>query len=160
MKLYEYHEAFLNILALFDNPEVDEETITYALQDLNMGFEAKCENIAKWSKSLLLEAEAIKLEEQRLAKRRKALECRAESNKRYMEDAMRLTGKMKFSTPLFSFNISNNPQSLRISDDAVIPSEFLKVTTTVDKKELLAAVKNGLVIDGVEAVQTSSLKIR
>lgn len=160
MKLYEYHEAFHNIIALFDDESIDSSVIQNALVGLHMDFETKCENIAKWNKALSLEAESIKLEEQRLAKRRKALENRVENNKSYMEGMMKLTGKTKFNTPLFSFNISKNAPTLKISEEAEIPQEFIKVTTAIDKRELLTAIKNGLSIEGVEITQSESLKIR
>ena len=160
MKLYDYNEAFKNIIDLFEDDTIDKDILEKALADLHLGFEEKCENVARWNKALKLEAEAIKEEEARLAKRRRTLENRAESNIAYLEEMMKLTGKTKFKTPLFTFYISKNTPSLNIGEEAVIPEEYIKNVTSIDKRELLAAIKAGLEVEGVEIIQNESLKIR
>ncbi|MCV2528163.1 siphovirus Gp157 family protein, partial [Melissococcus plutonius] len=62
----------------------------------------------------------------------------------------------KFRTPLFSFGIQNNTPKVEITDESLIPEEFIKTETKIDKKAI-KAVGN---VPGVKIVQTESLRIR
>lgn len=160
MKLYEISEAFKNIELLLENEEVSKEDMHYALSDLNMAFDEKADNIVNLIKSLNAEAEAIKQEEKRLADRRKAKENQANNLKAYLENSMILANKKKFKTLKFSYNIQANPPSLNIENEDYIPNDFYITNRTLNKKELLNAVKDGLTITGVSLKNTESLRIR
>lgn len=74
---------------------------------------------------------------------------------------MRAVDKLKFKTKLFSFNIQNNPPSVDITDEKLIPQEFfIDQAPKLDKKSLLAALKDGKEIEGATIKQTKSLRIR
>lgn len=155
-------DRFRNIMELVDNPDIPEEVLVEALDAIDEEFEAKCDNIVKFMRILDGDCKTIKEEEVRLSKRRKTLENKINRMKQYIEDNMKLTGKTKFKTPFNSFNISANPKSVEIINEDLIPDTY-KIKETVckiDKKAILADIKNGCTIDGININQTSSLKIR
>ena len=79
------------------------------------------------SRQLTADIEVCKAEQRRLADRRKTLENKKTRLLKALEEAMRLTGKTKFKTALFSFGIQKNggkqPLVLDV-DPAALPQEF------------------------------------
>ena len=78
---------------------------------------------------------------------------------------MEATGKTKFKTQLFSFNVQNNPASVVMdeSDVANIPERFLKYKDPeIDRKAIKDAIKAGDqdAIDIAHLEQSQSLRIR
>ena len=92
MTLYEIDKRIIELL----DPETGELLDYEAFEQLSMEREQKIESAALWIKEMAAEAAAIKHEETTLAERRKALERRTDSLKRYLALA---TGGEKFSTP-------------------------------------------------------------
>lgn len=160
MKLYEISEAFKGIEMLLENDEVTYVDIESTLSELDMMFEEKADNICSIIKSLNAECDALKQEEKRLEARRKAKENQANNLKSYLESAMVLTGKRKFKTLKFSYNIQSNPASVFIEDESKIPNQFIVTSTSVNKKSLLDALRAGEVIEGCSLKQSKSLRIK
>lgn len=159
MRLYELTEAWESVQALIDNDETQEEQLQAALENIEGAIEEKADGYAKLIYSMKAEAEAIKVEEKRLATKRQSLENRAKWLQKNLEEAMIATGKKKFKTNLFVFSVQKNAPSLDDFDEAIVPEEYWKVTRSVDRSALLKAVKNGEV-EGIGLKQTESLRIR
>lgn len=92
MTLYEIDKRIIDLIDSETGELMDYE----AFERLSMEREQKIENAALWIKEMAAEAAVIKHEETMLAERRKALERRTDSLKRYLALA---TGGEKFSTP-------------------------------------------------------------
>lgn len=159
MKLYELTEAWAAIQEMFDTEDADDEQIRAALENVEGAIEEKADGYAKLIFSMKAEAEAIKVEEKRLATKRQSLENRAKWLQKNLEVAMINTGKKKIKTNLFVFNVQKNAPSLEDFDEEDVPEEFWKVTRSIDRTALLKAVKAGEV-EGIELKQTESLRIR
>lgn len=159
MRLYELTEAWESVQALIDNDETQEEQLQAALENIEGAIEEKADGYAKLIYSMKAEAEAIKVEEKRLATKRQSLENRAKWLQKNLEEAMIATGKKKFKTNLFVFSVQKNAPSLDDFDEAIVPEEYWKVTRSVDRSALLKAVKDGEV-EGIGLKQTESLRIR
>lgn len=161
MKLYELTAEYKNILDLIEID--DSEGLKLALEQLDGEIETKVENSVKVIKSIEGDILALKEEEKRLAGRRKALESKVSSMKEYIEHNLNFIDDKKVKTTLFTVAMQNNKKSVNILNEEVIPEEYVKTvtTTSIDKVALYEAMeKQGLEIDGVELVQTQSLRIR
>ena len=156
MQLYELAEMYLNLKDM----DIEEGDLNAALENINDEIETKADNIAKVLRDFDGDIEALKSEEERLAKKRKAIENRQKQLKEYLQNAMLVLDKRKFKTDLFSFNIQKNAPSLRILDESKIPEDYYKIEKKLNKNDLKEAVKNGLFEDAAELVQTESLRIR
>lgn len=120
-------------------------SVSQALDALRMEREAKLENVACWVKNLSAEADAIREEENRLIKRRKAAEMKAANLKAWLLAAMTredgTTDKLKTGRVMVS--VKRNPPST-VVDDALLPSTYkvAKITYQANKelikRELLA----------------------
>ena len=73
---------------------------------------------------------------------------------------MEQTGRKKVKTELFTISIQKNTPALDITSEDNIGDEYYKVERTLNKKDLLKDIKEGLIIDGVGIKQTESLRIR
>ena len=133
-----------------DDMLIDAETgelisVSQALDALRMERETKLENVACWVKNLCAEADAIREEENRLVKRRKAAETKAANLKAWLLSAMTredgTTDELKTGRVMVS--VKRNPPST-VVDDALLPSTYkvAKITYQANKelikRELLA----------------------
>ena len=133
-----------------DDMLIDAETgelisVSQALDAMRMEREAKLENVACWVKNLSAEADAIREEENRLIKRRKAAETKAANLKAWLLAAMTredgTTDKLKPGRVAVS--VKRNPPST-VVDEALLPSTYkvAKITYQANKelikRELLA----------------------
>ena len=159
--LYQLTENYNNILELADNPEVTEDMIKEALDSISEEIELKAVNIAKLIKSIESDIAGVKAEKDRLAAKEKSMSNKVKNLKEYLYSAMKLTGKEKIKTDLFSFNIQKNPASVNVISDTDIPEEFLvEMPKQINKKAILEKLKAGEDVPGCELNQTSSLRIR
>lgn len=159
-KLYELNQRYANILEVAEMME--PEDVKEVLDGINDEIEIKAENYAKVIKSLENTAEGLKKEATRLNDRKKAIDNNIKQMKESLQNSMLLTGKKKFKTDLFSFNIQNNPPSLSVLSEDNIPKQFyIEKEPQLDKKSLLKHLKeSGEELTGVEIKQSESLRIR
>lgn len=108
MKLYEISEEYGALRDMLYDGETDEQVIRDTMESVEGEFEDKADNYARIIFGMKADIEALKTEEERLYARRKALEERQRWLKENLEANMRFTGKIKFKTALFSFNIQKN----------------------------------------------------
>ena len=158
-KLYELSTGYKNIEYLLENGE-DNEELAAVLNSLDAEIEDKAENIAKILKNNEADIKAFKEEEKRLSERRKALENSNKRLKEYLEENMKMTGKTKFKSGTFSFNIAKNPASVEITNVDIISSDYKTYTEDLDKKAILQDLKDGKDVQGAILKQSESLRIR
>ena len=158
-KLYELSTGYKNIEYLLENGE-DNEELAAVLNSLDEEIEDKAENIAKLIKNYEADIEAFKTEEKRIAERRRTLENDVKRLKEYLFNNMKLTGKTKFKSGTFSFNIAKNPPSVEITNQDIISSDYKVLTETIDKKAILTDLKEGKDVQGAILKQSESLRIR
>ncbi|PJH64304.1 siphovirus Gp157 family protein, partial [Salmonella enterica] len=113
--LYKLNESYQNILQVAEM--MDEEDFKEALNGIEDDIENKADGYAKVIKELEIQVDGLKREEKRLKERRTILENKIKNMKENLENSMKLQGKTKFKTPLFSFNIQNNAPSLTVMDE-------------------------------------------
>ena len=157
MNLYELSVAFQEV----QNMELDPEVMKDTLDSIEDAIENKAENIAKLVRNLESDVSAYKEEEDRLKTKRQAMENKVKWVKTYLEDNMKLTGKTKFKSGMFNFSIQKNPVSVNITDENILPEDYLiPQPPKVDKTSLKEALKSGIEVPGAELKQTEGLRIR
>ena len=152
-----------------DDMLIDEETgelisVSQALDALRMEREAKLENVACWVKNLSAEADAIREEENRLMKRRKAAETKAANLKSWLLAAMTredgTTDKLKTGRVMVS--VKKNPPSTVVDDEALLPWAYKTVKEIVaqDKAAIKAAILAGEEVPGAHLEYGRSVIIK
>ena len=158
MNLYELSSAYQQIQSMIED---GQEGLSDTLESLNDAIEDKAVGYAKVMKNLDAQAKAIKDEEERLADRRKSLESNVKRLKESLEQSMINVNMKKIKTELFSFNIQKNPPSLDVVNEKEIPeSYFIPQDPKLDKKAILADLKNGVEVPGVGIKQSEGLRIK
>lgn len=166
LKLYEITENYLKALDLFTDPDADipAEAVADTLEAIEGEFEIKAVQVAAFARQMEAEAEAIKQAEERMEKRRKALEARARWLRDYVKIGMETMGQKKFSSPWFVLTIAKNPPALDVYNEGAIPGEFKRTETVTTEYIDKAAIKNALglgrVIPGARLTNGTRLAIR
>lgn len=159
-KLYELTGQY-NKLWDMVNDEADMEALQDTLEGLEGEITDKAESIAKLMKSIEADEQGIKGEEERLYARRKALENRRASIKEYLQQQLIGAGIDKVKGTMFTVSIQNNPPSVNIVDENLINPKYYNIPSPVlDKKAILAELKNGIEVSGAELQQTKGVRIR
>lgn len=161
--LYELELDYMKLLEMAEDPEIDAEVLSDTLEGIEGEIEIKAENYAKVIKELEGQVAVIEAEAKRLSAKKTAIENNISTIKQRLEDAMKTTGKTKFKTELFSFNIQKNPPSVKVNEDMMkdIPLEYLVFPEPkVDKKKVLSEIKEGKEFEWAVLTQSESLRIR
>ena len=160
MTLYEIDKTLKSVIPnedVFVDTETGEVFSADALDALQMDFDKKVENIALFIKSDKAEAEMIKAEEERLAKRRKAKESRAKWLSNYLQKI--LDGKTAESA---KFCITyRQSKSVNVLDEKLIPDEFfVQRKPEVSKSRIATALKAGKNVPGAELIENMNIQIK
>ena len=159
--IYELTGEYLELLEMASDPDTDPQALADTMESINAEIEDKADNYAKVIRSLSGDAEGIDVEIRRLQYRKSALLNNIDRMKGVLQTAMETTGKVKFKTALFSFNIQKNPAKLVLDDGAEIPERFLiPQTPKVDNAGIKDALKAGETLDFAHLEQGQSLRIR
>lgn len=162
--LYEISRDYQQALAEFADPDIDlpPEAITDTLEAIEGQLQDKAVNVAKFMQNLDAAADAIKAAERRMAVRRKAIEHRVQWLRDYLKLNMEATGITRIDSPWFSLAVQNNPASVEIIDEAVLPDDFTTevVTIKADKAAIKQALKSGEDVPGARLTRGTRLAIR
>jgi len=160
-KLYEISDRYKNIQELLDNPDLPEVDILNALNKIDEEFDTKAENIAKLISSLNADIDGMTKEIKRLQNRKSVMEHRADDLKSYIYEHMKAIKKKKIKGALFTLSIQKNSPSVNVLDEGAIPAQYkIPQPSKLDKKAILADLKQGVEVNGVEIKQGTSLRIR
>ena len=159
MTLYELNEAMQN----FDL-EIDEETgeILNAeeLDLLMLEHELKLKNCVYWYKNVKAEADALKAEKQKLAKRQQIAERKAEWMKNYID--YDLNGKAFKPEDDVTVRVSyRKSKVVECPDIYKVPDEYLRYKEPeLDKTKVKKAFADGIEVDGCTIVEKNNIQIK
>lgn len=158
--LFELTGAYLELLQLAEEEELDKQTLADTLEGLQGELEQKADQYAAVIKTLKGQEDMIDLEIKRLQERKQILVNNQKRLKETLETAMNTTGNRKFKTVLHSFNIQKNPPSLKIIDENSVPETFYTLKKVFDNAAIKQHIKDNGNTEYAELVQTESLRIR
>ena len=162
--LYKLTEDYMNLLALAEDPDIDEQAFMDTLDGIEGAIEIKAENYAKIMRQLEADAAACDAESKRLKNKAKTIDNNIRRMKQALQFAMQATGKTKFKTPLFSFYIQKNPASVVMDEQYIenIPERFLiRKDPEINRKAIRDAINAGEDLEGLAHLsETYSLRIR
>jgi hypothetical protein len=162
--LYELVGERLALQNKLEELDLDEQTIADTLEGSSTEIQAKVEAYAFVIRNMESLPEAIKAEEKRLADRRKAIEKRVDSIKNWLFVSMQTAGITKIESPVFTVTLQNNPASVVIDDEALIPVNFMRVPEppppAPDKTLIKQAINDGLEVPGAHLQTSQRLVIK
>lgn len=158
MNLYEINGQVLQLMELLDEGEIDGQTYQDTLD--NLGGTIAVEEVIKGIRTKSAEAEAYKTEAERLTEKRQRAEKTADSLKQLLLTYLRNTQQKSVKTSLFCVSRGSS-KSANIVDESAIPAEYLiEQPAKVDKKAILAALKNGETVQGAELKESEFITIK
>lgn len=165
--LYDLTGDYIKFAEYMEQVELEpemQEALEDALNNLDEDIEIKLENYAKIIKNFESDIAGLKAEEERLAKKRKAMENSIKHMKERMTIAMQQTGKLDIKGELFKFKVQANPPAVVMDVNYIedVPEKYLIAQDPkIDKKKLAEDLKAGVDLDGVAHLEASaSVRIR
>lgn len=149
MKLYEITEAMADLEKMLDDG-IPEDQLADTIEEMKGEFKDKAESILFILANMGSQIDAYKAEETRLSGKRKAEEKRVEKLKEYLLLNMQELNYGEVNNGVMSAKIRKGTPVLVIDDEDLIPIEWKKISTSVsiDKRELLKALKDGKEAEG------------
>ena len=141
--LYQLTNDYETVLNMLYDEDADEQMILDTLESIEGEIEDKANNYAKIIKELEAKQNARKEEAKRLTESAKVFENRVKALKSNLFNSMKATGKTKFATDLFSFNIAKNGGKQTLTIDGEIPEEYTKTITENDTDKIRQALEKG-----------------
>lgn len=141
--LYQLTNNYETVLNMIYDEDVDEEMILDTLEAIEGEIEDKADGYAKIIKELEAKRDARKAEAKRLTDSAKGFENRINVLKQNLFNSMKQTGKTKFATELFSFNIAKNGGKQALTIDGEVPVEYTKTIIENDTDKIRQALEEG-----------------
>jgi hypothetical protein len=150
--LYQLADQHRELQALADADEVPPEVLRDTLEALEGSIEVKATSVAAFVRNMETHAELIEGAAKQLQERAARARRKADSVKAYLLFQMQAVGMSKIEAPEFTIALRNNPEAVRIADDAELPPEYLVQPPAPpprpDKTAIKAALKAGCEVPG------------
>jgi predicted nucleic acid-binding Zn-ribbon protein len=160
-KMYEITADYDRLSSMDMETDGDVEAFLSLLKELEGTFDQKAENYCKLIRNLEADAEAYKVEKDRLAKKQKSIENRVEEIKKYLQyEASKIieTGTSR-KVGLFTLAIRLNPEAVEVFSEEYLAERYYKVVRTLDTAFIKETLKSGVVVNGARLVRGTSLRI-
>ena len=173
MNLYEIEDKLYNLIENGFDAETGEilegTDLSDSITACQMALSDKISNIACMIKNLQSDAEALKAEKAKLAKRQAVAEHKAEWLKHYLNSYLQSTvedvRKYKYSDARCAISFRKS-ESVEIEDINAIPEEYIKPRTLkdtdIDKTSIKKFLKENAdaTVTGAELVEKENLQIK
>ena len=162
MKLYELTESYQNFLDYASShDDIDEQAISDTIEALEGAIEEKLCNTALVAKTLKAELKIVEEARKKLQQRESSLQNRIERIQEYIFINIKKTEMGKVKSPLVSIWTQESAPFVRIiNEEEIDPSYEVVQEKRYDKKRILADMKKGEDVKGVELGRTEFLRIR
>lgn len=160
--LYEITAEYTRVLALLDDPDTDPLALEQELDGLAGKIQLKAGAIVGLIRQFEAYADMRKMESQRMAALAISDARKAERLRDYLLRNMQAVGAERIDTQAFRVTLRQNPPSVQVLEEQLVPEEFLRTvtTTSVDKRAIMDAYKaTGEIPDGVDIVRGTRLVI-
>ena len=156
------YELTSDLREISEIEDIDIEQVEQIKAVIKAEIDKKSSGIVALVRNLESDVDTIKAEIDRLNNLKKVKENRIANIKNYTKECLEEAGIKKVSTSLGNISIRKTPGAVEILDEDLIPTEYKSeiVTVKVDKKAILAELKEGVVIQGVNLKTGTSLTIK
>lgn len=160
--LYELAADMAHLAELLEQDDESTE-LAVMLEEVHGQLEQKAAGIGAVLASFEADAESYTAEIERLTAKKKRALSSAERLRKYVHAALESRGILKLKGGTFEFRVQQNPESVVITDEALVPDECKRTvtTTTVDKRAVLDAFKRfGECAPGCSIQRTTRLVVK
>lgn len=158
-KLYELVGEYRDLYDL----NLDDDTLKDTLDSIDWAdrLSEKVEGYAQVIETALAEAKMFEEAEKKFKAKKEAAKKKAAWLQGNVFDAMKLTNQTEIKSGIFTVQIRQNRESVKV-DEELLPKKYFKKTITVapDKTTLKELLKSGKKIKGAELIRTEKLVIK
>jgi len=151
MRLYDLTGALLDIQTMLEEG-VPEEQLTDTISEITASFNDKAVGVISIIKNMDGFINNLKAEEERLRSKRASTEKKIAFLKSYLIENMVSSGLKKVGNDILSARVIAGKPMLNMTNEVLIPDEYRTITvvSAIDKKGLLAKLKEGEEVEGAE----------
>lgn len=155
-----------DVTVLLENgadPNSDEvQNLLKQMVSQESNWDAKAVNVAKYLQYAKQQQEIVKAEIDRLTKKSKQMQSQHDNLHDLLLFQMQSFGKKEIKDPILSIKVQDNPPSVVVENEDVIPEAYKKSKTvvSVDKTLIKNALKAGEEIEGVNLVNSQRLEFK
>ena len=158
MQLYEINGQIAQLAEMLESGEIDETAYNDTVEAL--GAEIAVDDVVKAIRNKAADVEAYKGEADRLTDKKRRAEAAVDGLKALLLRYLQITEQKSVKTSLFSVS-KGCSKSADITDETAIPAEYLiPQPPKVDKKAILADLKEGKQITGAELKESEHITIK
>lgn len=158
MNLYQITQSTQQLLEMLSEGEIPEDVYKDTVDSL--GAENAIDDVVKAIRNKQAEVEMFKAEADKLDEKAAAAQKSVESLKKLILDYMRATDQKKTGTGLFTVS-RRSSKSCELTDETKIPEQYLiPQPAKIDKKAILAELKEGKEIAGARLKESESIMIK
>ena len=157
-KLYALTDRYKVIEGMLDREieNISQEEIVQTLANIEDEFDDKVCSIGKLVLELKSDAESVRAEEDRLARRRSAFTNKMEWLKNYLLTEMLATNIFKVKQDVISVSIQNNPPSAELIDLELVPEQYIRVIPEKQEPDRRAIIEHfketGEIVSGIDMI--------
>ena len=161
MNLYELEGNLLHVVELANSakPE-DQQLFADTIESLQDSIADKAIGYGKVINQLVADEKQLADKIKHDQERKRALSNNISRLKLALQHGMETAGKDKIKDIDLSIWIQNNPVSVAVTDDKLIPGEFTEVEKKLNKAAIKQALNDGEDVPGAKLVQTRSIRIK
>lgn len=145
---------YMEVLAMAEDPDLPPQALADTLEGITGGIAAKAENIVHVLLNAVGGVEAKKTEIKRLQNSVRSSENAMERLREYLRFNMEATGITKIECPLFTVSLGKGRDMVCIDNENALPDKYVRTKAIPDKVGILAALKEGVEIEGASLVQS------
>lgn len=161
MNLYELEGNLLHVVELANSakPE-DQQLFADTIESLQDSIADKAIGYGKVINQLVADEKQLADKIKHDQERKRVLSNNISRLKLALQHGMETAGKDKIKDIDLSIWIQNNPVSVAVTDDKLIPGEFTEVEKKLNKAAIKQALNDGEEVPGAKLVQTRSIRIK
>lgn len=161
MNLYELEGNLLHVVELANSakPE-DQQLFADTIESLQDSIADKAIGYGKVISQLVADEKQLADKIKHDQERKRALSNNISRLKLALQHGMETAGKDKIKDIDLSIWIQNNPVSVAVTDDKLIPGEFTEIEKKLNKTAIKQALNDGEEVPGAKLVQTRSIRIK
>lgn len=158
MQLYEINGQIAQLAEMLESGEIDTTAYNDTVEAL--GAEIALDDVVKAIRNKQADVEAYKGEADRLTDKKRRAEAAVDGLKALLLRYLQITEQKSVKTSLFTAS-KGVSKSADITDETALPAEYLiPQPPKVDKKAILAALKEGKQITGAELKESEHITIK
>lgn len=142
---------------MLEDNDCDVQTLLDTLESIEASIEVKVQNTIYIDRNLQGYSNALETEITRLEAKKRAVDNQIERLRNNLFNCLENAGLTEVKTDIASIKLQNNPVSVEIINEKIIPSQYLTVipeSYKPRKADIAKDLKSGIKVSGCELRQT------